>query len=48
MPNAPKPAVQTLEQRTTPQGAKQNLRFDPMYNPAQAYGQMGEAAVRLA
>lgn len=48
MPKTPKPAIQTLEQRTTPQGARQNLRFDPMSNPAAAYQQMGENFMNLA
>lgn len=47
MPNVPKPAIQTIEQRTTPQGVRQNLRFDPMTNPAQTYGQIGENVMRL-
>ena len=47
MPNAPKPAIQTLEQRTTPQGVRQNLRFDPMTNPAANYKQIGDNVMQL-
>ena len=47
MPIPPKPAVQTLEQRTTPQGVRQNLHFDPMTNPAATYQQMGDNVMKL-
>ena len=47
MPIPPKPAVQTLDQRTTPRGERQNLRFDPMSNPAATYQQIGENAAQI-
>ena len=47
MPIPPKPAVQTLDQRTTPQGVRQNLHFDPMMNPAATYQQMGDNVMKL-
>lgn len=47
MPIPPKPAVQTLDQRTTPQGVRQNLRFDPMANPAATYQQIGNNVMAL-
>lgn len=37
-----KPTFREIEQRTTPQGARSNLRFDPMANTA-VYGQIGQA-----
>lgn len=47
MPIPPKPAVQTLDQRTTPQGVRQNLHFDPMTNPAATYQQIGDDVMKL-
>ena len=47
MPIPPKPAVQTIDQRTTPRGERQNLRFDPMMNPAATYQQIGENAAQI-
>lgn len=47
MPREPKPAVQTLDQRTTPQGVRQNLHFDPMMNPAATYQQIGDNVMKL-
>lgn len=47
MPIPPKPAVQTLDQRTTPQGVRQNLHFDPMTNPAATYQQIGDNVMEL-
>lgn len=47
MPIPPKPAVQTLDQRTTPQGVRQNLHFDPMTNPAATYQQIGDNVMAL-
>lgn len=47
MPIPPKPAVQTLDQRTTPQGVRQNLHFDPMTNPAATYQQIGDNVMKL-
>lgn len=47
MPIPPKPAIQTLDQRTTPQGVRQNLRFDPMANPAATYQQIGNNVMAL-
>lgn len=47
MQRAPKPAAQTLQQRTTPRGERQNLRFDPMSNPAATYQQIGENAAQI-
>lgn len=47
MPREPKPAVQTLDQRTTPQGVRQNLHFDPMMNPAATYKQIGDNVMKL-
>nr|DAK51470.1 MAG TPA: hypothetical protein [Caudoviricetes sp.] len=47
MPIPSKPAVQTLDQRTTPQGVRQNLHFDPMTNPAATYQQIGDNVMKL-
>lgn len=47
MPIPPKPAIQTLDQRTTPQGVRQNLHFDPMTNPAATYQQIGDNVMKL-
>ncbi len=47
MPRELKPAAQTLQQRTTPQGVRQNLRFDPMTNPAATYQQIGNNVMAL-
>lgn len=47
MQRAPKPAAQTLEQRTAPQGVRQNLHFDPMMNPAATYQQIGDNVMKL-
>ena len=47
MPIPPKPAVQTIDQRTTPQGVRQNLHFDPMMNPAATYQQIGDNVMKL-
>lgn len=47
MPIPPKPAVQTLDQRTTPQGVRQNLHFGPMTNPAATYQQIGDNVMKL-
>lgn len=47
MPIPPKPAVQTIDQRTTPRGERQNLRFDPMMNPAATYQQIGDNVMKL-
>lgn len=47
MPIPPKPAVQTIDQRTTPRGERQNLRFDPMMSPAATYQQIGENAAQI-
>lgn len=41
-----KPAFREIEQRTTPQGARSNLRFDPMANTA-VYGQIGQAVGKM-
>lgn len=47
MPIPPKPAVQTIDQRTSPQGVRQNLHFDPMMNPAATYQQIGDNVMKL-
>lgn len=47
MQRAPKPAIQTIDQRTTPQGVRQNLHFDPMMNPAATYQQIGDNVMKL-
>lgn len=47
MPREPKPAIQTIDQRTTPRGERQNLRFDPMSNPAATYQQIGDNVMKL-
>lgn len=47
MPIPPKPAVQTIDQRTAPQGVRQNLHFDPMMNPAATYQQIGDNVMKL-
>lgn len=47
MQRVPKPAAQTLQQRTTPQGVRQNLRFDPMMSPAANYKQLGDNVMQL-
>ena len=47
MPIPPKPAVQTIDQRTTPQGVRQNLHFDPMMTPAATYQQIGDNVMKL-
>lgn len=41
-----KPTFREIEQRTTPQGARSNLRFDPMANTA-VYGQIGQAVGKM-
>lgn len=47
MQRAPKPAIQTIDQRTTPRGERQNLRFDPMMSPAATYQQIGDNVMKL-
>lgn len=47
MQRVPKPAAQTLQQRTTPQGVRQNLHFDPMMSPAANYKQLGDNVMQL-
>ena len=47
MPITPKPAIQTIEQQTTPHGERQNLRFNPMSSPALMYQQIGENALQV-
>lgn len=41
-----KPAFREIEQRTNPQGARSNLRFDPMANTA-VYGQISQAVGKM-
>lgn len=47
MQRVPKPAAQTLQQRTTPQGVRQNLHFDPMMSPAANCKQLGDNVMQL-